>query len=40
MPVQQNKGKKQLLLEIVIYEGLTENYLMNHCLIVELLLNI
>ena len=33
-------GKKQWLLETVIYKGLIENYLMNHCLIVEVVLNI
>ena len=29
-----------MILETVIYEGLTENYLMNHCLTVEVVLNI
>lgn len=33
-------GKRPLLLEIVIYKGLTGNYLMNQCLIVEAVLNI
>ena len=40
MPVQKNIGKKQLLLETVICEGLIKNYLMYHCLIVEVVLNI
>ena len=35
MPAQQNMGKKQLLLGTVIYEGLIENYLMDHFLIVD-----
>ena len=39
MPARQNMGKKQLLLEIVICEGLIEKYLMNHCLTVEVVLN-
>ena len=40
MVVNHNMGKKSLLLEAAIYEELTENYLTNHYLLVEVLLNI